>query len=235
MRSLQITPLAVLPLLVQLVRADTSLFIPGFDPQPLSVGNLGTDGQGRTTWEIVPGSLTGTFDEPAFIGTATLVEGPNDAHLNWINNELSVTLDIQCGIAGGLAACTGNQGYEVTPLVFPTAPLGPFIVQGGGPVSAPPAAPSSSPSPPPSPGSAAPSSSPTSSSTSSSASSSSSGFVTSSIPTPAPTPTAGSSSNAGSGLNPAASTTSNNAGSSIVVRVPLVVLAAVGAFALVSL
>jgi hypothetical protein len=51
------------------VSADTSLFIPGFDPQPLSVGDLGTDGQGRTTWEIVPGSLTGTFSEPAFIGT----------------------------------------------------------------------------------------------------------------------------------------------------------------------
>jgi hypothetical protein len=51
------------------VRADTSLYIPGFDPQPLSVGELGTDGQGRTTWEVVPGSLTGTFSEPAFIGT----------------------------------------------------------------------------------------------------------------------------------------------------------------------
>lgn len=50
------------------VSADTSLFIPGFDPQPLSVENLGTDGQGRTTWEIVPGTPTGT-EEVAFIGT----------------------------------------------------------------------------------------------------------------------------------------------------------------------
>lgn len=54
------------------VHANTSLFIPGFDPQPLSVGDLGTDGQGRTTWEIVPGSVSGTFDEAAFIGTGAL-------------------------------------------------------------------------------------------------------------------------------------------------------------------
>jgi hypothetical protein len=61
------------------VRGDTSLFIPGFDPQPLSVGDLGTDGQGRTTWEIIPGSLTGTFTEPAFIGTGTLLFPPLSA------------------------------------------------------------------------------------------------------------------------------------------------------------
>ena len=51
------------------VSADTSLFIPGFDPQPLSVENLGTDGQGRTTWEILPGTPTGNSDEVAFVGT----------------------------------------------------------------------------------------------------------------------------------------------------------------------
>jgi hypothetical protein len=55
------------------VSADTSLFIPGFDPQPLSVENLGTDGQGRTTWEILPGIPTGTFEEVPFVGTGTQV------------------------------------------------------------------------------------------------------------------------------------------------------------------
>ena len=130
------------------VRADTSLFVPGFDPQPLSVGDLGTDAQGRTTWEIVPGSLTGTFSEPAFIGTgallfcfpsliaqylthgpATLVEGPNDAHLVYNNAELSITMDVQCGITNGNAVCTENPGFVTTQTAQP------FVVQGGGPLT----------------------------------------------------------------------------------------------------
>jgi len=128
------------------VHADTSLFIPGFDPQPLSVNNLGTDGQGRTTWEIVPGSLTGTFTEAAFVGTATLVEGPNDAHLVYNNAQLSLTLDIQCGINNGIAACAGDESYDATSAIFPTSSVTvqPFLVQGGGPLAASPATPSSS-------------------------------------------------------------------------------------------
>ncbi|KAH8984570.1 hypothetical protein EDB86DRAFT_2962704 [Lactarius hatsudake] len=124
------------------VRADASIFIPGFDPQPLSAGELGTDGQGRTTWEIVPGTPTGTFDEAAFVGTATLVEGPNDAHLVYKNAQLSMTLDIQCGINNGIAACTGDAGYDATPFIFPTGPAQPILVQGGGPLTASPATPS---------------------------------------------------------------------------------------------
>jgi len=137
MRSFQILSLVLLHHFARYVSADTSLFIPGFDPQPLSVENLGTDGQGRTTWEILPGTPTGNSDEVAFVGTATLVEGPNDAHLAYNNAQMSLTLDIQCGINNGIAACTGDAGYDVTPFVFPTAPAQPFLVQGGGgPVSA---------------------------------------------------------------------------------------------------
>ncbi|KAF8258502.1 hypothetical protein EI94DRAFT_1621782 [Lactarius quietus] len=119
------------------VRADTSLFVPGFDPQPLSAGDLGTDGQGRTTWELVPGSLTGTFTEPVFIGTATLVEGPSDAHLVYENTQLSITMDFQCEINSGIAACTGNVGVEgdVSSVSFPTQAAQPFVVQGGGPLT----------------------------------------------------------------------------------------------------
>jgi hypothetical protein len=199
------------------VRADTSLFIPGFDPQPLSVGDLGTDGQGRTTWEIVPGSLTGTFDEPAFIGTgtlfipllaaqcltngpATLVEGPSDAHLVYNNPELSVTLDVQCEINNGNAACTGNSEAigEVTTLVFPTQPVEPFVVQGGGPLTV-----SSS------------QATPSGSSVLPSETSKASGFITT---TKAPSSSATSSpSSAGS----------NDARSNIVVQIPLVVAFAV--------
>jgi hypothetical protein len=66
---------------------------------------------------------------------ATLVEGPNDAHLVYDNAELSITLDIQCGINDGIAACTGDTGYDVTPFIFPTQTAQPFVVQGGGPMT----------------------------------------------------------------------------------------------------
>ena len=199
------------------VRADTSLFIPGFDSQPLSVGDLGTDGQGRTTWEIVPGTPTGTFSEPAFIGTgappffcfppvvaqclthepATLVEGPNDAHLVYNNAELSITMDVQCGISGGNAVCTGDSGYEITPLIFPTQPAEPFVVQGGGSLTV-------SSQPTPSGSSAVPAQTPTSS-----------GFITT---TSAPSATSSSSSS---------SAGSNDARSNIVVHIRLVIAFAV--------
>ncbi|KAN0135129.1 hypothetical protein V8E53_007020 [Lactarius tabidus] len=199
MHSFSLLSLVVLHHLVISVRADTSLFIPGFDPQPLSVGDLGTDGQGRTTWEIVPGSLTGTFTEPAFIGTATLVEGPNDAHLVYNNPEISVTLDIQCGINNGNAACTGIGGFEeVTTVVSPTQPVEPFVVQGGGPLTV-----SSS------------QATPSGSSVLPSETSKASGFITT---TKAPSSSATSSpSSAGS----------NDARSNIVVQIPLVVAFAV--------
>jgi hypothetical protein len=58
-------------------------------------------------------------------GLATLVEGPNDAHLVYDNAELSITLDIQCEISNGNAACAG----------FPTEAAQPFVVQGGGPLT----------------------------------------------------------------------------------------------------
>ncbi|KAH9170250.1 hypothetical protein EDB89DRAFT_1979660, partial [Lactarius sanguifluus] len=135
MHSFSLLSLIVLHHLVICVRADASIFIPGFDPQPLSAGELGTDGQGRTTWEIVPGTPTGTFDTAPFVGTATLVEGPNDAHLVYNNAQLSLTLDIKCGINNGIAACTGDAGYDATPFIFPTGPAQPILVQGGGPLT----------------------------------------------------------------------------------------------------
>ena len=48
----------------------TSLFIPGFDPQPLSAVPLGVDTEGRTTYEIKPGAQTDTSEDvpPPFTG-----------------------------------------------------------------------------------------------------------------------------------------------------------------------
>lgn len=49
--------------------AQTSLFIPGFDPQPISADILGVDAQGRTTWALHKGAPTDTFDDSGFVGT----------------------------------------------------------------------------------------------------------------------------------------------------------------------
>lgn len=52
------------------VAAQTSLFIPGFDPQPISADILGVDSESRTTWALHKGAVTGTFeDDSGFIGT----------------------------------------------------------------------------------------------------------------------------------------------------------------------
>ncbi|KZT27903.1 hypothetical protein NEOLEDRAFT_1130398 [Neolentinus lepideus HHB14362 ss-1] len=50
------------------VQAQTSLYIPGFDDQPLSASLIGVGSDDRTTWAIMSGAVTGTVDD-AFDGT----------------------------------------------------------------------------------------------------------------------------------------------------------------------
>ncbi|KZV70949.1 hypothetical protein PENSPDRAFT_752195 [Peniophora sp. CONT] len=107
--------------------ADVSLIVPGFDEQPLSATELGVNAEGRTTWAIMPGVATNTDEDVGFFGTAILIEGPSDAHLIDDVPELTMTLDITCTIANGLADCAGN-GYDSTPVALGTQ--GPFLVQG---------------------------------------------------------------------------------------------------------
>lgn len=47
------------------VCAETTLYIPGADEQPMSAQQLGTDNNGRTSWVIRPGTPTGTFTDPS--------------------------------------------------------------------------------------------------------------------------------------------------------------------------
>ena len=47
------------------VVAETSLYIPGFDEQPVSVDIIGVGPDGRTTWQIVPSKPTGTISSPS--------------------------------------------------------------------------------------------------------------------------------------------------------------------------
>lgn len=55
------------------VIAETSLYIPGFEEQPVSVAVVGVDSDGRTTWQIVPSKPTGTISPASFSLTGKFV------------------------------------------------------------------------------------------------------------------------------------------------------------------
>jgi len=125
---------------VSVVKADTSLYIPDADPQPISAGLIGVGSDGRTTWEIQQGSATGTFTDPGddgFLGgaTATLVEGPSDAVMTIAvsSGDFIEVGAISCTINNGLADCVrsvSEGGSLFTDTITETA--SPFLVQGGG-------------------------------------------------------------------------------------------------------
>ena len=53
-----------------------SLYIPGFDPQPVSVNIVGIGADSQTTYQVLPGQPTGTWSgqPPAFVGTGDISE-----------------------------------------------------------------------------------------------------------------------------------------------------------------
>lgn len=53
--------------------AITSLYIPGFDPQPVTANELGVGSDGLTTWLIAPGVSSGTLDDSGFFGPGMLI------------------------------------------------------------------------------------------------------------------------------------------------------------------
>lgn len=47
----------------------TSLYIPGFDPQPVTIlSELGVGADGATTWLVAPGTPSGDFQDSGFFG-----------------------------------------------------------------------------------------------------------------------------------------------------------------------
>ncbi|KAG5644044.1 hypothetical protein DXG03_009196 [Asterophora parasitica] len=118
--------------------AQTSLFIPGFDPQPISADILGVDGQGRTTWALHQGAVTNSAQEGSFPGTgksnnlvgplATLVEGANDVSFTYVPPNNAFTLGQQCSLSGGLAICSATISGQV---VTETETANPILVQVG--------------------------------------------------------------------------------------------------------
>jgi len=118
---------------IEVCYAQTSLYLPGFDPQPLSVNVIGVGGDGETTYQVVPGEPTGTWvgQEPAFYGTATLVEGPDNALISYANPALGTVVQ-SCTIVNGEASCSVNEG---TTTEVDEELATPFLVQGGGTIS----------------------------------------------------------------------------------------------------
>jgi len=128
MLSLKLSVLLACSLSAQHVLGQISLYVPGFDPQPLSANELGVGTDGRTTWEIQAGAATGT-EEVAFPGTATLVEGSSDAVLAYNIPALTMSVVEACSIADGIAVCTAVANGATT--VVETETASGFLVQGG--------------------------------------------------------------------------------------------------------
>ncbi|KAJ3569914.1 hypothetical protein NP233_g4746 [Leucocoprinus birnbaumii] len=107
--------------LLQLVAAQlqTSLILPGFEPQPFSVDVLGVDSQSsRTTWAVHNGPTDATFlPEDAFPGVATVIEGSDYVSVNYIYTDTADpngspatnTFALECTItASPVGDCSGS-------------------------------------------------------------------------------------------------------------------------------
>jgi len=114
--------------------ALTSLYIPGFDPQPVTANLLGSQ-NGVTSYIIAPGVSSAGMDESGFDGPATLVVGPSTAAVTYIDEDDGVALYENCNIQDGVAVCEdvvvamGSGGLTMTQTTTETAD--PFAVQGG--------------------------------------------------------------------------------------------------------
>ena len=64
--------------------SGASLWIPGFDPQPVTVvSELGVGPAGETTFLIAPGVSSGDFDDQGFFGTG---QSPSSSNLSLLKN-----------------------------------------------------------------------------------------------------------------------------------------------------
>ncbi|EMD38146.1 hypothetical protein CERSUDRAFT_82383 [Gelatoporia subvermispora B] len=139
MHAAILTAVASLLASTQLVTAQTSLYVPGFDPQPITADLLGVGPDGQTTWLIAPGVSSAGLDDNGFDGPATLIEDSNEAHLIYIDPTQGIDMYEDCVISDGIAACTAlnawlNPGPTTETDLF-TETASPMEVQGGGATS----------------------------------------------------------------------------------------------------
>ena len=59
---------------------------------------------------------------------ATLVEGPNDASLTYVNPDAQLTMGYACSLSGDLAVCSTVSGTET---IFATMTASRFVIQVG--------------------------------------------------------------------------------------------------------
>ena len=128
-------PLCSLFFLLHVVHGQTSLYIPGFDAQPVSAEIAGVDSElGRTTWLLHKGSASPGFTPTNdFLGTATLVQGSKGASLGYSNPAGEWAIAQDCIYTEKtLAVCTISiQGALVTQ----TEVVSRMPIQGGGTTS----------------------------------------------------------------------------------------------------
>ncbi|PSR77594.1 hypothetical protein PHLCEN_2v7784 [Hermanssonia centrifuga] len=114
---------------------QTSLYIPGFDPQPVTANELGVGADGETTWLIAPGVTSGSFEDSGFFGPATLIAGPTQAEIIY-DDPSGYRIQENCGINGDTAECTAllvTGTYTSTYITEET--VVPFEVQAGSSVA----------------------------------------------------------------------------------------------------
>ncbi|KAH9843131.1 uncharacterized protein C8Q71DRAFT_736018 [Rhodofomes roseus] len=118
--------------------ALTSLYIPGFDPQPVTANLLGSQ-DGVTSYVIAPGVSSAGMDDYGIEGPATLVVGPNTAGVTYIDEGVGLAMYESCNIQDGISVCEdvviamGSDGLTMTQTVTET--VAPFAVQGGAAVT----------------------------------------------------------------------------------------------------
>ncbi|KAL1938984.1 hypothetical protein VTO73DRAFT_11137 [Trametes versicolor] len=123
--SRRFLPVAVIYALAQRIGAQTTLYIPGLDPQPITADIVGVDtASSPTTWLIGPGVTSDVFPETvsSFL-SATLIVGPTGAHLIADDPTAIATLLIDCAVDSGSAVCIavdskGGTGGQMTHTVF---------------------------------------------------------------------------------------------------------------------
>ncbi|KAH9917456.1 uncharacterized protein B0H18DRAFT_1034778 [Fomitopsis serialis] len=104
--------------------ALTSLYIPGFDPQPVTANLLGSQ-NGVTSYVIAPGVSSAGMDDHGFEGPATLVVGPSTAAVTYIDEEEGIAF----AVCEDVVIEMGSSGLTMTDTTTET--VDPFAVQGG--------------------------------------------------------------------------------------------------------
>ncbi|KAI0693327.1 hypothetical protein BC835DRAFT_1415961 [Cytidiella melzeri] len=109
------------------VVSAVSLYIPGFDPQPVTIVSvLGVGSAGETTFLIAPGTTTGSDDEAGFFAP-----GPTTAEIIYNDAAHGLDLDEKCAINGDIADCTAVAAVDgITTTEAETVTVAPFEVQG---------------------------------------------------------------------------------------------------------